>query len=70
MCPRSAPTLGSRRVTKQQRRIAMSGRVVMVGRDIGTEVFPEAPLKIHLNASPEERAQRRWEELRGPGTAG
>ena len=54
-------------LTKQQRRIAMSGRVVMVGRDIGTAVYPEAPLKIYLNASPEERARRRWDELHGRG---
>lgn len=33
--------------------------VIMVGRDIGTVVFPDAPLKIYLNASPEERAERR-----------
>jgi cytidylate kinase len=35
------------------------GRVVMEGRDIGTVVFPDAPLKIYLDATPEERARRR-----------
>ncbi|RME82141.1 MAG: (d)CMP kinase [Caldilineae bacterium] len=47
----------------QQRRIGLAGRVVMVGRDIGTVVMPEAPLKIYLDASPEERARRRYREL-------
>jgi len=52
---------------RQQRRIAQQGRVVMAGRDIGTVVFPEAPLKIYLDASPEERATRRCEELQARG---
>ncbi|RUA16072.1 MAG: (d)CMP kinase [Clostridia bacterium] len=52
---------------RQQRRIAQQGRVVMAGRDIGTVVFPEAPLKIYLDASPEERALRRCEELKARG---
>ncbi len=47
----------------QQRRIGMRGSVVMVGRDIGTVVMPEAELKIYLDASAEERARRRYEEL-------
>ena len=51
----------------QQRRIAQKGRVVMAGRDIGTVVFPEAPLKIYLDASPEVRAQRRCQELQARG---
>lgn len=46
-----------------QRRIARQGRVVMVGRDIGTVVVPDASVKIYLDASPEERAQRRFQEL-------
>jgi cytidylate kinase len=46
-------------LTAQQRAIALRGRVVMVGRDIGTVVLPEAELKIYLDASPEERARRR-----------
>lgn len=48
-----------------QRRIGRSGRVVMVGRDIGTVVIPEAEVKVYLEASPGERARRRYEEVRG-----
>ena len=51
----------------QQRRIALRGRVVMVGRDIGTVVIPDADLKIYLEASVEERARRRTFELRKRG---
>jgi len=54
-------------LTTQQRRIGMRGRVVMVGRDIGTVVLPEADLKIYLDASPEERANRRYKEIMGRG---
>ena len=50
-------------LTAQQRRIGKRGRVVMVGRDIGTVVLPEAGLKIYLDASVEERAHRRYKEL-------
>ena len=49
-------------LTLQQRRIGLRGRVVMVGRDIGTVVLPEADLKIYLDASAEERARRRYHE--------
>lgn len=49
-------------MTNQQRRIGMRGDVVMVGRDIGTVVFPDAVYKIYLDASPEERASRRFKE--------
>jgi cytidylate kinase len=52
-----------RALTAQQRRIGLRGRVVMVGRDIGTVVLPEAELKIYLDASAEERARRRYLEL-------
>lgn len=51
----------------QQRRIAARGRVVMVGRDIGTVVIPDADLKIYLDASVEERARRRTIELQKRG---
>lgn len=51
----------------QQRRIGKRGRVVMVGRDIGTVILPNADLKIYLDASVEERARRRFKELRGRG---
>jgi cytidylate kinase len=53
----------------QQRRIGMRGGVVMVGRDIGTVVLPEADLKIFLDASVEERARRRYEEAQAEGIA-
>ena len=47
-------------LTQQQRRIAAAGSIVMVGRDIGTVVLPQAQLKVFLVASPEERARRRY----------
>ena len=47
----------------QQRRIGLRGGVVMVGRDIGTVVLPEADLKIYLDASAEVRARRRYDEI-------
>lgn len=50
-----------------QRRLAEEGGVVMLGRDIGTVVLPDAPLKVYLDASPEERARRRYRELRAAG---
>lgn len=54
-------------LSQQQRRIGRQGRVVMVGRDIGTVVLPEADLKIYLDASAEERAERRFHEMRARG---
>jgi len=54
-------------LSAQQRRIGLRGSVVMVGRDIGTVVLPKAGLKIYLDASVEERARRRYEELRQRG---
>ena len=54
-------------LSKQQRRIGQRGKVVMVGRDIGTVVLPEADLKIYLDASAEERANRRFNEMTGRG---
>ena len=56
-----------REMVRQQRRVAQDGRVVMVGRDIGTVVLPDADLKIYLDASVEERARRRWVEERARG---
>ncbi|MBC8335989.1 MAG: (d)CMP kinase [Anaerolineales bacterium] len=50
-------------LTVQQRRIGKRGKVVMVGRDIGTVVLPEADLKIYLDASAEKRARRRYDEI-------
>ena len=49
-------------LTIQQRRIGLRGEVIMVGRDIGTVVLPEADLKIYLDASVEERARRRYQQ--------
>lgn len=50
-------------LSQKQRRIGLRGSVVMVGRDIGTVVLPEADLKIYLDASAEERARRRYDEI-------
>jgi cytidylate kinase len=50
-------------LTAQQRRIGAAGRVVMVGRDIGTVVMPDADLKVYLDAAAEERARRRYREV-------
>jgi cytidylate kinase len=54
-------------MTILQRRIGLKGNVVMVGRDIGTVVLPEADLKIYLDASAEERAKRRHAEMESRG---
>jgi CMP/dCMP kinase len=51
----------------QQRRAGQAGGVVMEGRDIGTVVFPNAHLKIFLDASPEVRAERRRREVLAKG---
>lgn len=56
-----------RALSAQQRRIGQRGKVVMVGRDIGTVVLPEAELKVYLDASVEERARRRFTELQARG---
>ncbi len=50
-------------LTTQQRRIGLAGQVVMVGRDIGTVVMPDADLKVYLDAAVEERARRRYREM-------
>lgn len=52
-----------------QRRMGAAGDVVMEGRDIGTVVFPDADVKVYLNASLDERAGRRFRELQGRGEA-
>jgi cytidylate kinase len=54
-------------LTAQQRRIGSRGNMVMVGRDIGTIVFPDARKKIYLDASPVERARRRFCEIQSRG---
>ncbi len=53
---------------RQQRLIGQRGQVVMVGRDIGRVVMPDAPLKIYLEASLEERSRRRAQELWAKGS--
>lgn len=50
-----------------QREMAAQTSVVMEGRDIGTDVFPNANIKFYLDASPLERARRRYEELKAKG---
>lgn len=50
-----------------QRNVAKEHNVIMDGRDIGTVVLPDADLKLFLTASPEVRASRRYEELKGKG---
>ena len=51
-----------------QKELAAKEHVIMDGRDIGTCVLPDAPLKIYLTASVETRAKRRYEELKEKGT--
>jgi len=55
------------RLVALQREIGRNGGVVMEGRDIGTVVFPDAEVKVYLDARPEVRARRRTEELRAAG---
>jgi cytidylate kinase len=50
------------RLVAQQREMGRQGGVVMEGRDIGTVVFPDADVKVFLDASPEERARRRAQD--------
>lgn len=50
-----------------QQEMGKSKGIVMDGRDIGTVVFPEAELKLFVTASPEIRAQRRYDELKAKG---
>ncbi len=57
------------RLVAQQRAMGAAGGVVMEGRDIGTVVFPDAPVKVFLDASARERARRRAGELPGGATA-
>lgn len=50
-----------------QRRLGAAGGIVMEGRDIATHVFPDADCKIYLDASLDERADRRYRQLKGAG---
>lgn len=54
----------------QQQAMGRDKGIVMDGRDIGTTVFPDAELKIFITASPEIRAQRRFDELKAKGEQG
>ena len=56
-----------KKLTQLQRDMAAHGKVIMDGRDIGTQVLPNADLKIFLTASVEERARRRLDELTSKG---
>jgi cytidylate kinase len=50
-------------MVRVQREIGGSGGIVAEGRDMGTVVFPETAAKFYLDASPEERSRRRWQQL-------
>jgi cytidylate kinase len=63
----SAMTPVRRRMVTLQQHMAEAGGVVMEGRDIQTVVLPDAEVKIFLTAPVQERAQRRWLELRDRG---
>lgn len=56
-----------RNLVKQQQAMGRDKGIVMDGRDIGTMVFPDAEMKVYVNASPETRAQRRYDELQAKG---
>ena len=56
-----------RALSNRQRLIGQRGNIVMVGRDIGTVVLPDADLKIYLDATAEERARRRYDEIMARG---
>ena len=63
-----AKVKGVRRILNDlQKRMGRRGGVVMEGRDIGTRIFPKARYKFFLDASPSERAMRRYQELKGKG---
>lgn len=54
-------------LSRLQRELGEGGSIVMEGRDITTNVFPDADFKIYLDASPEERADRRYRQLKAAG---
>lgn len=56
-----------REMVKQQQRMGKSKNIVMDGRDIGTTVFPDAPVKFFMTADPKIRAERRFKELQSKG---
>jgi cytidylate kinase len=63
----SARKIVRQRMLELQRAAAKKGDIVAEGRDIGTVIFPAAEVKIYLDASVNERARRRFEELRAGG---
>jgi len=56
------------KLVKMQKEIAMHHSIVLDGRDIGTYVLPDADIKFFLDATLEERGQRRWKEMQGKGS--
>jgi prephenate dehydrogenase len=65
--PVSAIPLVRHNLVIAQRQMAAGGSIVMEGRDIGTVVLPDAEVKIFLTATPQERARRRYRQLRDMG---
>ena len=55
------------RMVELQRKLAKGKKIVMEGRDIGTNVFPNAKVKIYLTATAQERAKRRYEQNKEKG---
>lgn len=56
-----------REMVRRQQELGRAGGVVLDGRDIGSIVFPNADVKFYLDAAPEKRARRRFEERTSPG---
>lgn len=56
-----------RALAEMQRNMGLEGGIVMDGRDIGTTVFPNAEMKVFVDAAPEKRAERRYQELLAKG---
>lgn len=63
----SAHKIVRHEMVKQQQRMGKSKNIVMDGRDIGTTVFPNAPVKFFMTADPKIRAERRFKELESKG---
>jgi cytidylate kinase len=63
----SALPIVRRKLTTMQQAMGKAGKIVAEGRDTGTVVFPGAAWKFYLDASPEERARRRIEQLKDKG---
>lgn len=63
----SAHKIVRHEMVRQQQRMGKSKNIVMDGRDIGTTVFPHAPVKFFMTADPKIRAERRFKELESKG---